>query len=122
LKKGIRYFLAVVVLVAGYLTLSYLDHRFDQGDSQRAVAAVRVARPLGPQDASIEAKAAKYFGVDPNLLSWTPNIESKVKGVVQVGVSPPSGLSRVVYQVDLIRLTVTPVTPEAVQLSQSKLE
>jgi len=104
------------------MTLSYLDHRFDESDIRRAVGAVRLSRPLGPQDASIEEKAAKYLGVDLASLLWVPNFESKVKGTVMVTVVPPVGQSGLSYHADLVRLTVTPATPEAERLSKTKIE
>jgi len=102
-----------VVVLFGILSVSYLQYRFDQSDLRHAVAAVRLARPGGAQDTTLEEKVAQQFGVKPDLVSWEPQIESKVKGTVLVKALPPQGGGNLIWKVDLVRLSVVPITPEA---------
>ncbi len=120
MKKTLQYAVGVVLILAGVLAVSYLQDRFDQSDINHAVMAVRAARPLGGGDKTLEEKAAAFFQVPADRISWAPEIESKLKGTVKVRVLPPQGGGNWVYQVDLVRMSVTPLTPEAAALSHSK--
>ncbi|MCE9624101.1 MAG: hypothetical protein K8R69_01410 [Deltaproteobacteria bacterium] len=95
------------------MSVSYLQYRFDMSDVKHAVAAVRSARPGGAQDQPLEEKVAKAFGVKPDLISWQPEIESKMRGTVLVRALPPQGGGNLIWKVDLVRLSVVPITPEA---------
>ncbi|MFO1462610.1 MAG: hypothetical protein U1F66_02460 [bacterium] len=113
MKSLLRYVGAVAVVLLGVMSVSYLQFRFDQSDLKHSVAAVRLARPAGPQGASLEELVARQFGVRPDLISWEPQLESKVKGTVLVKALPPQGGGNLIWKVDLVRLSVVPITPEA---------
>lgn len=106
------------MLATGILAITYLQFRFDQSDLKNAVGAVRLARPGGHDDSTLEEKIQKKYGVRPDLISWIPEIESKITGKVKVRALLPQGDKNLIYQVDLVRLSVNPLTPEAEELSQ----
>ena len=118
MKLFLRYLGAAAVLVMGVFSIGYLQYRFDSSDLQHAVSAVRVARPLGAQDAPLEEKVASYFGVTPDRIFWQPEIESKWRGTVKVKAIPPQGGGNLIWRVDLVRLSVMPITPEAMEFSK----
>jgi hypothetical protein len=120
LKSLVRYLGAAIVVVAGILSVSYLQHRFDQSDLRHAVNAVRLAKPEGPASATLEEKVAQHFKVAPDRLFWEPQLESKVQGTVLVKAVPPQGGSNLIWEVDLVRMSVAPFTPEAKNLFHSQ--
>ena len=113
MKFLLRYIGAIAVLVLGVMSVSYLQYRFDQSDVKHAVAAVRMAHPSGSQGPTLEDRVAQSFGVKPDLISWQPEIESKTRGTVLVRALPPQGGGNLIWKVDLVRLSVVPITPEA---------
>ena len=120
LRKLLQYAVGGILILLGVLGIAYLQHRFDQSDINHAVSAVRLARPLGAGDKTLEEKAAAFFKVPVDHISWAPEIESKFMGTVKVRMVPPQGGGNWVYQVDLVRMSVTPLTPEATALSHTK--
>lgn len=114
-----KYFAIGLGLAIGILTITYLQFRFDQADLKNAVAAVRLAKPGGEADSTIEEKIQKKYGVAADRISWVPRIESKFRGTVAVEAALPGRNPNLVYQVDLVRLTVQPLTEEARELSRS---
>ncbi|HEX5035047.1 MAG TPA: hypothetical protein VFW62_11235 [bacterium] len=120
MKSAFQYLGALVVVVVGILSVSYLQHRFDQSDLRHAVNAVRLTKPEGPQASTLEEKVAQHFQVAPDRLFWEPRLESKVQGTVLVKAVPPQGGSNLVWEVDLVRMSVIPVTPEAKSLFHSQ--
>ena len=122
MKNILKYFFALLLMLIAVLSVSYLQHRFDASDINHAVAAVKAARPLGPQDKTIEEKISAIYHVHPEQISWVPTLESKTRGIVSVKVLLPSGDQNLVYQVDLVRLAVLPRNTEAQNLSHQKIE
>lgn len=120
MKSVFQYLGAAIVVLVGVLSVSYLQHRFDQSDLKHAVNAVRLTRPEGPQASTLEEKVAQHFQVAPERLFWEPHLESKVKGTVQVKAIPPQGGGNLIWEVDLVRMNVAPVTPEAKSLFHSQ--
>ena len=119
MKSIFKYLGAAAAVLLGVVSVSYLQYRFDQSDLRHAVGAVRAARPLGPSDATLEEKVAKNFNTRPDLISWEPQIESKVQGTVLVRALPPQGGGNLIWKVDLVRLSVVPITPEAQAYGQT---
>lgn len=113
MKSLLKYLGAAAVVILGVVSVSYLQYRFDQSDLRHAVGAVRFARPLGPNDATLEEKVAQSFQTRPDLISWQPEIESKMHGTVLVKALPPHGGGNLIWKVDLVRMSVVPITPEA---------
>lgn len=120
MKFMLRYLGAAVVVIAGILSVSYLQHRFDQSDLRHAVNAVRLARPEGPQAPTLEEKVASHFQVASDRLFWEPSLESKIQGTVRVKAVPPQGGGNLIWEVDLVRMNVVPVTAEAKTLFHSQ--
>jgi len=118
LKNIARYLLGGLILAAGVLTVSYLQYRFDQSDIRNAVNAVRSTRSGGPQQGSLEERLSQRFGIAPESISWQPRIESKLKGTVQVRALLPQGPNDLIWEVDLVRYSVQPVTESAKTISK----
>ncbi len=122
MRNILKYFFALLLMLVAVMSVSYLQHRFDASDINHAVAAVRAARPLGPQDKTIEEKISAIYHISPEQISWIPTLESKVRGIVSVKVLLPSGDQNLIYHVDLVRLAVLPQSTEAQSLSHQKIE
>ena len=120
MKSAFQYLGALTVVIVGILSVSYLQHRFDQSDLRYAVNAVRLTKPEGPQAPTLEEKVAKHFQVAPDRLFWEPQLESKIQGKVLVKAVPPQGGGNLIWEVDLVRMSVAPVTPEAKSLFHSQ--
>lgn len=107
------------MLAIGVMTVSYVQYRFDQSDIKHAVNAVRYARPGGSTRPPLEDVLAQHFGVVPAAISWEPHIESKVKGTVQVRARLAQAPSDFIWEVDLVRFSVKPLSENAKLLTQS---
>ncbi|MCC7343347.1 MAG: hypothetical protein IT573_00310 [Deltaproteobacteria bacterium] len=119
MKSLFKYIGAAAVVILGVVSVSYLQHRFDQSDLRHAVGAVRFARPQGPQGATLEEQVAYKFQTRPELISWEPQLESKLEGTVLVRALPPQGGENLIWKVDLVRMSVVPITPEAEAFSKT---
>lgn len=118
MKRWLRYLAIGLGLAVGLLTITYLQFRFDQADLKNAVEAVRLTKPGGKADSTIEEKIQKKYKVAPDRISWVPRIESKFRGTVVVQAALPEGNPNLIYKVDLVRLAVIPITEEARELSR----
>ena len=118
MKSVFKYLGALTVVLLGVVSVSYLQYRFDQSDLKHAIAAVRFAHPDGPKGPFLEEKVANAFQTRPDLISWEPQIESKVQGTVRVKALPPQGGGNLIWKVDLVRMSVVPITPEAEALGK----
>ena len=104
---------AATVLVLGVFAVSYLQHRFDRADLRQAVEAVQQTRPAGPQGPTLPEMLAERYGVGVQRIGWLPEIESKTRGLVRVRAVLPQDQEPLVWQVDLVRFNVLPVSPAA---------
>ncbi len=120
MRPGLRYPVIALLLALGLAAIGYLQFRFDHSDLKNAVGAVRAARPAGPADPTLEEKITKKFGVPPEQISWLAEIESKFKGTVKVRAVLPKGEKDLVFQVDLVRMAVAPLSEDAKGLIQDK--
>jgi len=110
---------AATVIVLGVVAVSYLQHRFDVADLKNAVKAVQTSRPLGPQGPTLVEELSQRYGVQPQSISWIPQIESKVQGTVQVQAVVPGREELLVWKVDLVRYRVMPASSGASELGQA---
>jgi len=120
LKQTKRYVLTALMLAIGAAVIFYTQFRFDRSDLDHAVNAVRTARPGGHQDLTLEEKIHQNFGVPIETIGWVPEIASKLEGKVNVRVLLPKNTPDMVFQVDLVRMAVAPMTPAAAALSEKK--
>lgn len=116
MKRILQILGVLIVLVVGILSVSYLQHRFDQSDLRHAVNAVRMTQAGGPEGPTLEEKLAKEYDVKPEVIQWQPILESKVQGIVTVKALVPGQAEPLVWQVDLVRFQISPQSPKAKQL------
>lgn len=116
MKRTLQIFGVLIVLVVGILSVSYLQHRFDQSDLRHAVNAVRLTQAGGPEGLTLEEKLAQHYNVKVETIQWQPNLESKVQGIVTVQALIPGQAEPLVWQVDLVRFQISPQSPEAKNL------
>lgn len=121
MKRVLQFIFAVVIIILGVMSVSYLQHRFDRSDVKHAVQAVQTARPLGATSPMILEEVAAYYQVAPEEVLWDAVIESKTQGVVTVKAFGPQGRNGgFVWQVDLVRFNVIPVNQAAQELGGGK--
>jgi hypothetical protein len=118
MKKTLKIFGAVVVLILGVAAVHYLQFRFDRSDIEHAVQAVRATRPGGPQGATIEEQIGARYGVPAPNIRWFSEIESKARGIVEVRAKVPGSQDELIWRVDLVRFSVSPATPAAEQIGK----
>lgn len=116
MKKILQIFGIVAVTAIGILSISYLQHRFDQSDLRHAVQAVRTTHP-GNGEMNLEQWVSQVYGVSPEEIQWEPSLKSKIKGIVRVQARVPRHSDELVWNVDLVRFQVTPLSPKAQALS-----
>lgn len=103
----------LAVLILGILSVSYLQHRFDQSDLKHAVEAVRLTQPTRGGGKSLEQLLAEHYQVKAEAIRWDPELESKVKGIVRVQAQVPGVSDSLVWQVDLVRFSIQPESQAA---------
>lgn len=118
MKKVLQVIGVIAVTAIGILSISYLQHRFDQSDLRHAVQAVRSAHP-GGEGMNLEQRISQVYGVNPEEIQWDPSLESKIKGIVRVQAHIPQHSDELVWNVDLVRFQVTPLSSKAHALSPS---
>jgi hypothetical protein len=116
MKKILQIIGVIAVTAIGILSISYLQHRFDQSDLRHAVQAVRTAHP-GGAGMNLEQRIGQVYGVTPEEIQWDPRLESKIKGIVRVQAHVPQHSDELVWNVDLVRFQVTPLSKKAHALS-----
>jgi hypothetical protein len=121
MKKIIKIFVSLCIVIAGVLTVSYLQYRFDRSDLKHAVQAVREIRPSGPEGDTLEAEVARVYGVSKEAIQWVPEIESKTQGKVWVRAVLSGRDTELLWQVDLVRFSVIPISPAAKSLGKGSI-
>ncbi len=116
MKTILKGFGAVLVIVVGVLSVSYLQHRFDQSDIKHALQAVRMTQPKGADSLPLEQALAEHYGVPIEKIQWSPLLESKVKGIVQIEAKIPGVTEPLLWQVDLVRFQILPQSAAAKEL------
>lgn len=106
----LRYGAVAMVFIAGYLAMTYMQHRFDSSDLQKAIDAVRLAHPAAESPTTIEERLAKELGVSTRELSWEAEWKSKFWGTVFIHARAPQHDDEFIWTVDLARQTVMPVS------------
>ena len=112
----LRYIAVAIVLITGYFAMSYMQARFDRADLKKAIAAVQSVRPNPESHLSIaEAIAAKY-DVEPDMIQWSTEIQSKWRGIVRVTAHLPETNDSLTWLVDVASQQVMPESNAAAQL------
>ncbi len=117
MKKILSTFAAIFVLLSTTLVVSYLQHRFDSSDLKHAVSAVQASRPQGGDGPVLIDLLAQRYGVAPQDISWNPQIDSKIAGLVTVQAQLPGSSEIFTWQVDLVRFQIHPLSSAAQALA-----
>lgn len=119
MKKILSLVAGGLVVIIGVVAVSYLQHRFDQSDLRHAVKVVKAARPQGPQGPSIDERLQAKYQVLPDQVGWEPKIESKTQGIVAVHAKVPGSPDKLLWEVDLVRFNVRPVSPASIAIGKA---
>ena len=116
MNRLFRYSFVAIVLLAGFLAMNYLQHRYDEADLNKAVAAVRESHPFGPNQSNMEQMLARRYELPSDAIEWESALESKWRGTVRVTARIPGQDRDVVWRVDLVRQAVTPLSNDVKSL------
>jgi hypothetical protein len=111
----LRYFMVAVILIGGYLLMTYLQQRFDHADLRKAVEAVRFASP-GRSAQSIEERLANHCDCLPQDLQWITEIRSKLWGTIVVTTRCPNADDLLSWEVNVSEQYVRPISKSAKSL------
>ena len=111
-----RYGLVAIVLLAGFVAMNYLQHRYDTADLNKAIEAVRESHPFGPNQSNMEQMLVRRYAVPNDAIKWESALASKWRGTVRVTARIPGQDRDLVWHVDLIRQAVTPLSNDAKSL------
>jgi hypothetical protein len=112
-----RLLIGTALIGALFVTLSWLQGRFDTADHEKATALVRDyrAKPNGPT--ITEAILARQPDKNDHDISWSSEIVSSCQGYVRVSAYlPPNTYA---FDVDLTGPSIHPTDPTTVEILRS---
>lgn len=116
MSRILRYAAVAIVLIAGYIAMTYMQQRFDDADLKKAIAAVQKVRPQPASSETIAQAITTHYGVPAQQIRWTTEIESKWWGRVRVTAHIPNNDDSLSWLVDVAAQRVMPETEAAKRL------
>ena len=105
-----RYLIGALLLVALYLTMSWLQGRFDSSDHDKATQIVQRYVPPEGGTPLVDALLKRHPEASASDISWGSELQSSCLGHVRVSANVPSGKGYETYAFD-VALTGPSVHP-----------
>lgn len=116
MRDLLRYVVGALLIIGAFLSVRYVQNRFDRSDEKNAVEVVRDFHPAGANRA-LDALIAESHGVLRSDLRWSGEMASGCFGYVRVACEVPErdGLEGRVYRfdVDINRVAIHPADSRA---------